>query len=185
MSADPTVVPQLNGLFVGQDRRPDRLRPIEIHALSPFKRALLVADGTVTQLIEAYTLEPIEVLCSAQQAQRLSAANSWLELAAGDEIIDRHVVLQGRSNGLPYASAHSQVVPHRLPESIRQGLICRNRGLGRLLIESQLETRRQLLWYGLVDEDGEECLSRTYLVWATGVPTMMISECFPLERQTL
>ena len=182
MSTDPVVAPVLETLFAAQDRRPSHLQSIEVDSLSPFQRALLVADGTVTQLIEAYTLEAIAVVCLAQQTYCLTAADPWLELAVGDEVVDRQVVLQSQGNGLAYASAHSQIAVQRLPASIRKGLEQRDKGLGRLLIASQLETRRQLLWYGLDKNPEGPCLSRTYRVWAGGVPVMIICECFPLEH---
>ena len=55
------------------------LQPINMRALSPFHRALLVIDGTVTTFLEAYTLEPIEVVKIGQAVQELAAESPWLD----------------------------------------------------------------------------------------------------------
>jgi hypothetical protein len=49
------------GIFVAQDQRPGHLEDVDLTRLSPFERALLVIDGTVTRFLEAHTLEPIDV----------------------------------------------------------------------------------------------------------------------------
>jgi hypothetical protein len=51
----------LKDLFAAQSSKPETLREVNLRALSPFQRALLVIDGTVTKFIEAYTMEPVEI----------------------------------------------------------------------------------------------------------------------------
>ena len=45
--------------------------------------------------------------------------------------------------------ANSFVVLNRIPQAIREGLTFKGKGLGQLLQQSGLETRRDLLWWGL------------------------------------
>jgi hypothetical protein len=45
----------MSDLFVAQFTRPKHLEQINLRSLTPFQRALLVLDGTVTKFIEAYT----------------------------------------------------------------------------------------------------------------------------------
>ena len=61
----------LRDLAVAQFALPDELTPINMRTLSPFQRALLVIDGTVTKFIEAYKNEPIDVVRLAHEYFRL------------------------------------------------------------------------------------------------------------------
>ncbi|MCE2413319.1 DUF98 domain-containing protein [Candidatus Poribacteria bacterium] len=185
---------RMKALFVAQDDKPATLKRINLARLTPFQRGLLVADGTVTQLIEAYTLMQVEVALLQQTKQTLSAENTWLQLPAGAEIISRQVVLQTHSQeeSLPiiHTYADSLIVSRRLPESILDGLESDKQGLGGLLRRSGLETRRELLWCGievLTDPpsavahlEGEKFISRTYRVFTNHKPLMLINEKFPL-----
>ena len=48
-----------------------------------------------------------------------------------------------------HAYATSIIVLDRIPEMIREGLTLKGQGLGKLLQRSGLESRRDLLWWGL------------------------------------
>jgi chorismate-pyruvate lyase len=148
-----------------------------------------VIDGTVTKFIEAYTLEPVEIVRLAQETRRLAAEHAWLETAAGIEVAVRQVLLQGRYSHTFHAYAASLVVLERLPEAVRRFLDVEGQGLGRILNDQSMETRREILWYGretakeLPEEvrrraDGE-FVSRSYRIIAGGRPLMLIHEKFP------
>src|SRR3990172_3833993 len=131
----------LSDLFVAQFAKPPDLGIVNLRALTPFQRALLVIDGTVTKFIEAYTMEPVTVRIISHEQRRLSAENAWLEAEAGTTVLARDVVLEGEYfGGLP-AHALSLVLPERLTAG---GLTQKGAppgGLGRILLESQIETR--------------------------------------------
>ena len=185
---------RMKALFVAQDDKPETLKRINLARLTPFQRGLLVADGTVTRFIEAYTLMPVEVALLQQTKQILFAENTWLQLSAGAEVISRQAVLQTHSqeesSPIIHTYADSLIVPQRLPESILNGLEFDTQGLGGLLWRSGLETRRELLWWGIetltdlppVIEhlEGEKFISRTYRMFADQAPIMLINEKFPL-----
>ena len=71
-----------------------------------------------------------------------------------------------------------------------RGLDVEPAGLGRILLNSQLENRREVLWYGreqMADLPeaisvltGHDFLSRTYRIIVGGQPMMLISEKFPM-----
>jgi chorismate-pyruvate lyase len=178
-------------LFVAQSARPAQLEGVNLRALTPFQRALLVIDGTVTKFIEAYTMEPVETLRLGQERRSLSSDHPWLEAPGGTEVIARQVVLEGVYSRSLYAYATSLVVPDRLPAAIRADLDDANGSLGRILLDRRLETRRDILWYGrerLADPPAAlrrypegEFLSRTYRIIAGGAPIMLIHEKFPVE----
>jgi chorismate-pyruvate lyase len=184
---------RMKTLFVAQFARPTNLKHINLRKLTPFQRALLVADGTVTQFIEAYTLAPVDVVRIAQETRTLSADHGWLKATKGTTMIDRQVLLQSESNtsSIPIALANSLIVLQRLPKIIQEGLVIEGEGLGRLLRQSGLETRRDLLWCGLEHPDdlpaiighlnGKPFLSRTYRIVANRQPLMLITEKFPLN----
>lgn len=184
---------RMKALFVAQDDKPKTLKRINLARLTPFQRGLLVADGTVTRLIEAYTFMPVEVTLLQQTKQILSAENPWLQLSAGAEVISRQAVLQTHSqeesSPIIHTYADSLIVPQRLSESVLNGLEFDTQGLGGLLWRSGLETRRELLWWGMetltdlppaVEHlEGETFISRTYRMFADQVPIMLINEKFP------
>ncbi len=178
----------LRELFVAQASRPEQLGEVNLRALTPYQRALLMIDGTVTKFIEAYTLEPVEIIRLSQMTQTLTEEHHWLEAAAGTGVIAREVLLRSRYGQAPLAYAASLVVPERLPHAVRESLEVHGQGLGKILLNTQVETRRELLWYGMerpkrLPEDfrhlaGREFLSRTYRIVAGGQPIMLITEKF-------
>ena len=186
----------MKDLFVAQFARPSDLEEINLSQLTPFQRALLVTDGTVTRFIEAHTLSPVEVVLLHQETQILPTNHVWLEVAKGTEIVTRRVMLQtgprGGQQPTVHAYATSFIVLKRIPQVIRDGLTLKGRGLGQLLQYSGLETRRDLLWWGLKRPDdlpetllhleGEPFLSRTYRIVAEGQPIMLLNEQFPLNE---
>jgi chorismate-pyruvate lyase len=185
---------RMKALFVAQEDKPTTLKEINLARLTPFQRGLLVTDGTVTRFVEAYTLAPVEVALLQQAKQTLPTEHTWLQLPAGAEVISRQVVLQTHSqeesSPIIHTYADSLIVPQRLPASILNGLKSDKQGLGGLLRCSGLETRRELLWYGIevltdlpsaiAHLEGEKFINRTYRVFANQKPLMLINEKFPL-----
>ena len=196
---DSFVNKRVKELFIAQSKRPAALKDISLTRLSPFHRALLVADGTVTRFIEGYQLTPVEVVLLFQARRKLHSIHKWLEMPAGGNIIAREVVLQTPSteNQKPkiHAIAVSQIVYERLPESVVEELDAGINGLGVLLHHSRMETRRDLLWWGvervtglpssIAYFEGTLFLSRTYRIVANGHPLMFITEKFPLEDSSI
>jgi chorismate-pyruvate lyase len=177
-------------LLLAQRDRPPDLMPVDLVMLTPFQRALLAIDGTVTTFIEAYTLEPVEVTRLRQDHQILETDQFWLEAAAGTPVIARQVLLRGRRSARLYAYAVSLLLPARLPTIFTDDLAVEAGGLGKVLLHSHIENRRDMLWYGcessrslpadLRAELGPELLSRTYRILTGGCPAMLINEKFPM-----
>ena len=190
---------RLNKRFVAQTARPPNLDDIKPSRLTPFQRALLVTDGTVTPLIEAYTFSPVEVVLLREIEQTLDMEYAWLELPIGSSVVTRQVVLQTPTTDTQLPKIHAYAISHivyeRLPSSVVEGLKSRTGGLGVLLQRTVWETRRDLLWWGvertvgLPDAIGhlesKLFLSRTYRVVAKKDPLMFITEKFPLDAFSL
>ena len=180
--------------FRTQDAKPAHLDLVNLRTLTPFQRALLAIDGTVTKFIEAYTLEPIEIVRLKQETQALPTDNVWLKIPKETEIIARQVLLRGQYSSTLYAYAVSLLVPERLPTDLLRDLKVEPAGLGRVLLNSQIENRRDILWYGReyidnLPEDiqrltGNDFISRTYRIIAAGKPVMLINERFPTRQSS-
>ncbi len=203
MKTDPisnstiSIDKRVKNIFIAQAAKPATSREINIAQLTPFQRALIVTDGTVTRLIEAYTLAPVEVVILRQAKQTLCSDHTWLELPAGTHVIARQVVLQtssiGNDTSKIQAYATSLIVPQYLPKGILDGLESDPAGLGGILQNSGLETRRELLWCccetawdlpeAIAHLEGKPFLSRTYRVFANKKPIMLITEQFPLREE--
>lgn len=178
-------------LMVMQGAMPDHWWPVNLRTLSPFQRALVAMDGTVTKFLEAYLLEPIDVVRLSQQKQQLQQEHLWLAAAAGTSVIARQVLLRGRYSATVYAYAVSLLLVDRLPADVLRGLDLEPSGLGRILLNSQLENRREILWYGretiadlpeaIEAHTGIHFISRTYRILVGNRPMMLINEKFPID----
>ncbi len=186
MTFDP-----FSDFFLKQASKPAHLSTVDVQTLTPFQRTLLVNDGTVTKFLEAYSLEPIKIVLLKQETQKLPTEHTWLEVPAKTEVIARQVLLRGQNSSKIYAYATSLLLPERLPLEVRQELQVESGGLGRILLNSQIEERREILWYGnehvadLAPEickfTGKDFLSRAYRIVVEKKPIMLINERFPIH----
>ena len=164
---------------------------ISLSDLSPFQRALLAIDGTVTQFIEAYMMEKVEVVHLNQKIEALDSDCLWLNAPAETDVLYRQVLLRGGSSSTLYAHAISRIILERLPKDVRKGLAQQGSGLGRLVLGNRMESRRDMLWYGIEkpsdlpseaqDAAGQAFLCRSYRIIAGRQPLMWIHERFPLS----
>ena len=181
----------ISELFVGNFDRPADLEEINLRALSPFQRALLVIDGTVTKFIEAVTMEQVEVELIDQATHYLKTEHRPLEALSDTPVINRRVLLLGKYSRNLYAYASSIVVPERVLPDFKKKLEIPGEGLGRILLESRMEQYRELLWCGrekltdppdaISEHKDKSFLSRTYRISTGNQPVMIINEKFPLE----
>ena len=104
----------LEDLFIAQGQRPAGLESVKWTELDAIQRVLLTADGTVTQLIEAYLSQPIEIVVLGQQIRQLEHDDPWLVAASGTEVCERQVLLCGRDR-VAYLHAVSSIVMDRVP----------------------------------------------------------------------
>ena len=183
---DPT-----RDVFVAMEHRPPGCLPIDVSMLTPVQRALLVIDGTVTKFLEAYYRENVIVSVLAQRSGTAAIAEArWLNCPADEAVLRPSVRLLGETSGQLFAWAESVILPDRLSAAMRRGLSTEPSGLGQIIIDSRLETRREALWFGaekpaappaeLGTPPGAEFLSRSYRIIAQQRPLMLICERFPL-----
>lgn len=162
-------------------------RDLSVQALPPFLRALLVTDGTVTKILEAYFWEPVAVVTLQQEFVVVERPIDWIKVDAGDRVLIRRARLSGQDSGNLYATAFSLIRIALIPETFRQRLIDREIGIGVLIRDSGLESYREVLEVGIEPRsDGDEAADsdlvfRTYRIFIDGEPVIMITESFPLD----
>jgi chorismate-pyruvate lyase len=149
--------------------------------LPPFLRALLVTDGTVTKILEAYFWEPVRVETVEQRFEDAAAPVPWVEVAVGDRCLVRDARLVGAHSGRAFAEAFSVIRIAFIPADFRDRLIRREIGIGVLIRDSGLESYREVLDMGLeTDRGGRPQVFRTYRIVIDGQPVILITEYFPL-----
>ncbi|MEY4193867.1 MAG: hypothetical protein RLZZ226_235 [Pseudomonadota bacterium] len=183
-SADADDFTPFSHLVEPRERRSLAQSDIDPDRLSPYQRALLTLDGTVTQFIEAYALDSVTVTRLRQGRYLLQNCHPWLQTEPGTEILAREVILQGGRSQTLYVHAASLLVISRIPAELVAQLETDSGGIGRILLGSQIENRRELLWFGRESIDrftnpDNDCLSRYYRVMICGRPVMLINEKFP------
>lgn len=155
--------------------------PVPLASIPAFLRALLVTDGTVTKILEAYFWEPVAVDTLEQRFETATASVPAIQVQPGDRCLIRDARLRGADTGRSFAEAFSLIRTELIPDGFRQRLIDREIGIGALIRDSGLESYREVLNVGL-EQDAEDNRSvcRTYRIIIGRRPVILITECFPL-----
>jgi chorismate-pyruvate lyase len=178
-----------NDLYVSMRRS-----GIDPGGLKELHRIILTTDGTVTDILEAYFRERMDVVPIRQQtvaARALSASQqATLQVAADDsEVLEREILLRGEISESCHVYAHSFIAVERLPEPVRAGLLAKTKAIGHLLLEHRIATFKEIvdchrepagaLATLFAISDRAPMLSRTYVLSVDGQPIMVINEKFP------
>lgn len=158
---------------------------LEDPGLSLMQRALLVTDGTLTQLLEVFAGEKIRV---RKLDQRL-ASGSPASLAVGDQepVLCRRILLCGEQRA--YLHAESWLVPTCMPGEMQEALRSTDKPIGQLWKAARLETFREIIDFrrevhpevsGLLGT-AAGILARSYLVHTGGKPMALVVERFPAD----
>jgi len=166
-----------------------RRHGIDLAALSPLQQILLTTDGTVTEILEAYAGEAMQVVKLEQAVLEDAEPVAWLDAEHGGEILKRHILLQGSDSRRNFLYAESRIAVAHLDERVRRGLMESDKPIGLLLLEFRIETFKEILdcgrrsagaLAGHFTVDPEQALVfRTYRMISGGRPLMLITEMFP------
>ena len=170
-----------------------RPEPALLASLSCFQRLLLVTDGTVTEMLEQYLEESIQVQKLAEQLEtdieQLPAGHALFVPAQAMPVLKREVLLQGKTTERHWLHAESTVLLDHLPEGFRTDLLHSRQPIGRLWEKYKTETYKVMLKSGKLaagelaryfDMQGDdELISRTYGVYSQQKLIMVITENFP------
>jgi chorismate-pyruvate lyase len=161
---------------------------LEIDKLAPLQRLLLHYDGTLTDLIEALSGEPIRLRKLEHRVAAAQHSVAALELESGEPLIDRTIQLQGERSGAVYVYAQTHIAAARLPAPLRRALAASDTPLGRLCKQHRLEVFKEPIGlYRRHAHDLAACLQaaaestillRGYRVFSAGRPLMLLHEHF-------
>ena len=162
---------------------------IDPFQLSTFQRIMLTTDGTLTEIMEAYLLEKIQVAKLSQKFITLEKGINPLNLRKGSNVIERKILLQGEVSGTNFVYAESIIVPERFDKKVQEELEKSKKPIGQLWLEYRIETFREIIASGKEPADevadyfhisrDQLVLFRTYRVFVNKKPIMMITEKFP------
>ncbi|WP_193196881.1 chorismate--pyruvate lyase family protein [Nostoc sp. MG11] len=162
---------------------------IDLFKLSLFQRILLTTDGTLTEILEAYLLEKVQLVKLSEELVIITKSISALDLDIGTQVIKRKILLQGQISLKNFIYAESIIVPERLDNRLKSRLIESQEPMGRLWLEHKLEIFKEIIdsaietaedlsdYFNIARED--KMLSRTYRVFSNRKPIIMITEKFP------
>jgi chorismate-pyruvate lyase len=162
----------------------------KLEHLCPLERVLLTTDGTLTDILEAYLLEPIRLVKLSEESRSLTEGLASLGLEPGSRVVDRKILLQGTRSERNYVHAESVIALDRLEDSFRDDLLTSKMPLGRLWLTHKLETFKEIVAFGEQPPDSdlslyfglraeERVLMRTYRVISNRQPLMLITERIP------
>lgn len=166
------------------------LKGINAASLNPFLRVLLCTDGTITEILEAYFFEPIQLIKLSQKIIPTTAYGLHIGFSSEETLLERKIILRGKDSKKVYAYAESVIAHGRLNFQLRDELINSDTSLGLLLIKNKLETHKELVELGCVSANKHlhhfespncsQLLFRTYQVITNTELIMKISEYFPV-----
>jgi chorismate-pyruvate lyase len=177
--------------FTMQHSADARLARVAIGALDPLLRSLLFTDGTVTRALEAQTLARVAVEVLEQtQASLPSHAARYLDAEPDADCLRRRVAMS-TSRSRPAVWAESHILLERLPDDFLELLNRGSQGIGGSIERSHLESRRELLWFGLgaapswaaPGTSPGSALVRLYRIFTDDRPALLICEAFAVERR--
>ncbi len=162
--------------------------------LSCFQRLLLITDGTVTDMLEQYLQEDIQVLklheAATRQVSLTYHPSQCLDDYIGTSVLERKVLLQGQRTQVNWVYAESVILLAHLPAPFYADLLGLQEPIGRLWERHRVETFKEILCFSrfragdLADHfkvsPEVEVVARTYAVYSGGRLIMLITEIFPV-----
>jgi chorismate-pyruvate lyase len=162
---------------------------IDPRQLSTLQRILLTTDGTLTEILEAYLFEKIQVQKLSQGLITLKDGIKPLNVKIGASVIEREILLQGKVSRKNFIYAKSIIVPDRFDKNVQEELEHSKKPVGQLWLEYKVETFKEIIDSGKQAAhelavhfniaENDLILYRTYRVFSNKKPIMMITEKFP------
>jgi chorismate-pyruvate lyase len=164
---------------------------LDMSTLGLLQRILVTTDGTLTDMLAAAFLEPIQLVKLAVTIERSAEPVRSLDVAAGSTVMRRRIVLRGERSLVNYVYAETQIAADRLAPRFREDLLAGNTPLGQLWLTHRLETWKErprvrrrpageLAGHLDVSEDAG-LIERSYRTFTAGAPVFDVTEFFPLE----
>lgn len=161
---------------------------LDVATLTPLQRVLLITDGTLTEILEAYYLERIELVKLSERLMKCGELDLAFDLEDEERVMERRVSLRGANSGTRYVYAESLIFVDRLDPSFQAELLETRTPLGRLWRSRRLETFKEPVTINcqpaneiraqLTCADDGPVLGRVYDVFSGRRLVMRISEYF-------
>jgi len=157
-------------------------------SLPPVLRILLISDGTITSILEAWFNEPIVIQCQQQMKITTTDELSQINVRKGDEILQRQVNLVGKDTGQSYLVASSYIRLNAFQGEIISDFLQGQTGIGSLLEKHRIERYREILNICLDDAPVDtasrvttKIMSRSYRIFVQNNPCIVVTEKFPFR----
>jgi chorismate lyase len=159
----------------------------EIRKLNRDLRILVATDGTLTRILEMVADEEIIVQIINQRIHPEETAESGQ--LSGGRILQRHVLLKGRSSGHRFVAAESLIAIDLLPRAITVSLTKTECPIGEIMAASRLEMFKEPadVWIGESPDwlavagyqtSHARIVGRRYRIIIGGQPVITIAEYF-------
>jgi chorismate-pyruvate lyase len=161
----------------------------KIRKLDRDLRILIATNGTLTRILSVVANDEIVVQIIKQQIHHLAPKITELEHLASGRVLERRIVLKGRSSGKPFVVAESWIALDRLPPAIVTSLTTTDRPIGEVMEASCLETFKEAaeVWIGELPDwlplegyrdSRQRTVGRRYRIISGGQPVLIITEYF-------
>jgi len=160
--------------------------------LSEQQKALLVTDGAVTTLLEAFTGSKINVVAKNQKVIKVNEKLAKeLKIKNGEDVNERMVFLVDSNTHKPLVYAESYTPFSRLSNEFKEDILRKDIPIGKILKKHKIESRREIKDIDLKNnqelskllglERDTHFLWRDYLIIHKNLPFMKIEEYVLLD----
>jgi chorismate--pyruvate lyase len=161
----------------------------EIHKLNRELRLLIATNGTLTRILRIIADEEIIVQIIKQHIRPVAPGNAELGQLSGGRILQRQILLKGRSSGHSFVAAESLIAIDLLPRAITTSLTGTECPIGEIMAAGRLETFKEPadVWIGESPDwlavaghqtPQPKIVGRRYRIIMAGQPVIIITEHF-------
>jgi chorismate-pyruvate lyase len=161
----------------------------EIHKLNREMRLLIATNGTLTRILGIIADEPIVVQIIKQNIQTVAPGTAELGQSSGGRILQRQVLLKGRTSGHGFVAAESLIAIDLLPRAITASLTSTECPIGEIMAAGRLETFKEPAdvwigewpdWLAVAGHQTPQprIVGRRYRIIMAGQPVIIITEHF-------
>jgi len=182
-------------MHIAMEKDSPAFDPAILDGLSRFQRILLITDGTVTELLEHYLEEDIEIHkileCTESDASMILPRHRRFAQGYADAILRREVLLWGRRTTKNWLYAQSTILLEHLDDAFREDLLRTQTPIGKLWKKHRSETHKAIVEIERHEagdaarhfdiSPADPLITRTYGVYSNRRLVMLISERFPLD----
>src|SRR5581483_8721298 len=176
-------------LSAGDDAIECFLLDDEIRKLNRDLRILIACNGTLTRILGIVADDDIVVQIVEQQIHRTAPRPTGLEQLPSGRVLQRRILLKGRSSGQAFVAAESLIAIDLLPPAITTSLTETDRPSGEVMAASYLETFKEAaqVWVGKppgwltragCQDLHPKIVARRYCIMTSGQPAIIITEHF-------